>query len=316
MATSENPAGPSGPGTGRKKPETGTWANGTSTGLNGRTSLLLAVAGILAGLGLILAGLIVPPLSGTEETDVVARVNGQPISTQRFYQLALGLNDERRAGGRPTLERSEILERLIEEELFVDRAVELGLPYTDKIVRGYLINSLLTMITDGAMNATPSRSALETFFEENQPWFIPAGKAAVRLVFVAQGGEDGRIQAEAVRTVWEKLPSGEMEFRDPLPIEVPQTLVPLKKLADYLGSETAGKIARLAVGEAAAPGPWMGGWVVARCMDRTAGEAPAFDSVEAQVLETWRRRQAEEAYRDYMEELRHMADIRIVGGQP
>ncbi len=260
MATSENPAGPSGPGTGRKKPETGTWANGTSTGLNGRTSLLLAVAGILAGLGLVLAGLLAPPLSGTAETEVVARVNGRPISAQRFYQLALGLNDERRAGGRPSLERSEILERLIEEELFVDRAVDLGLPYTDKIVRGYLINSLLTMITDSAMNATPARQTLETFFEENQPWFTPAGKAAVRLVFVARGGEEGRTQAEAVRALWEKLPPGEMELQDPLPIEVPQTLVPVKKLADYLGSETAGKIARLAAWEVSSPSPWMA-WI-------------------------------------------------------
>jgi len=278
--------------------------------------VLLAVAGILAGLGMVFAGLVVPTGSGEQEQDIVARVNGRPIASQRFYQLALGLNDERRAGGRPLLERSEILERLIEEELFVGRAVELGLPYSDKIARGYLINSLLSMITHEAMNATPSREILARFFEENLPWFAPARKAAVQLVFVADGGDPGRERAEAVRGAWEQLPPGEMEARDTPPIQVPQTLVPVQKLAEYLGSETAGRIARLAVGETTPPVPWMDGWVVARCTARTAGEPPDFQAVEAQVLEAWRRRQAEEDYRAYMKEVRRTADIRILPGAP
>jgi hypothetical protein len=284
---------------------------------DGRTPVVLAAAGILVGLGLVLTGLLAPPLPGTEETEIVARVNGRPISSRKFDQLALGLNDERRAGGRPTLDRSEILERLIQEELFVGRAVELGLPYSDKIARGYLINSLLTMITDEAMTAVPSRPDLERFFRENLQRFTPARQVAAEFLFVAAPGEEGRARAEALRGGWEQAPgSGPAPSPDPMPFDIPRSLVPVQKLAEYLGSETAGKIARLAVGETTPAMPWMQGWVVARLTDRASGDPPAFEAVESQVLEAFRRRQAEEEYQRYMKEIRRTADIRIVGGGP
>jgi len=279
------------------------------TAAEGRTSLLLAAAGILLGTGMFLFGLGCPPGCGKQETNVVARVNGRPIAAERFYQLALGLNDERRAGGRPLLERSEVLERLIDEELFVDRAVALGLPYQDKIVRGYLINSLLAMITHEAMHESPPRQVLERFYEENLPWFTPARQAAVRLLFVADGGAEGRERLEAARRAWERQPPAEGSTLDPEPVPVPRTPVPVQKLAEYLGSEAAGRIARLALGETTPPMPWMDGWVAARCTWRSAEAPPGFEVVEAQVLEAWRRRRAEEDYRAYLKRLRLEADI-------
>lgn len=289
--------------------------NGTNlpeTHNNGKTCVVLAVVGILIGLGLVLSGLLEPPVSETPETDIVALVNGRPISSARFHRLAEGLNEERRASGRAGLKRSAILDRLIEEELLVSRAVELGLPYSDKIARGYLINSLLTMITDEAMSSSPEQETLEWFFKENPHWFIPAKQVAAQFLFFAEGSEAGRRKAEAIRRKWERLPLGQMESQDPPPLKVPQSLVPVSKLADYLGSETAGKIARLAVGETSPPTPWMDGWIVARCMDRTGGELPAFKDVESQVLETFRRRKAEDDYERYMDNIRIMANIKIV----
>ena len=278
--------------------------------------VVLAALGVLVGLGLVFSGLWVPSRSVETGGEVIAMVNGRPISARHFYQLALGLNDERRAGGVPLLQRSEILERLIDEELFLDRAVELGLPYSDKIARGYLINSLLSMITHEAFGARPPRERLQRFFDENLPWFTPARQVAVQLVFVARGDEEGRTRAEWVRRVWEKLPLGKVVPLDPLPIPVPESRVPVQKLAEYLGGETAGRIARLAVGETSPPAPWMGGWVVARCMERAGGEPPPFHEVEAQVLEAYRHRLAEEHYRAYMREVRRTADVRILVGNP
>lgn len=291
-------------------------SDGASAAAGGRASVMLAAAGVLAGLGLVLFGLWAPPRSLGPGGDVIARVNGRPISAQHFYQLALGLNDERRAGGRPLLARSAILERLIEEELFLDRAVALGLPYSDKIARGYLINSLLAMVTHEALSARPSPEQLERFYRENLPWFTPARQAAVKLVFVAQGDEEGRTRAEGFRRAWEELPPGRVEPLDALPIPVPESLVPVQKLADYLGRETAARIARLAVGETTPPAPWMDGWVVVRCTERSGGEPPPFQEVEAQVLEAYRHRQAEEDYRAYMREVRRAADVRILVVDP
>lgn len=278
---------------------------------NGRTNFVLAVIGILIGLGFVLVGLLEPPLTQAPETDIVATVNGRPISASRFQRLADGLNDELLASERPILKRMEILDRLIEEELLVSRAVELGLPYSDKIARGYLINSLLTLITAEAMTADPEPETLEWFFKKNPQWFTPARQVAAQFVFVAESSEAGRRKAEAIRRRWAGLPLGQMESEDPPPLKVPQSLVPVTKLADYLGSETADSIARLAVGETSPPAPWMGGWIVARCMDRTGGELPAFQDVESQVMETFRRRKAEDDYGRYMDNLRIMADIQI-----
>ncbi len=281
-----------------------------------RWTAVLAVLGILAGLGFVLFGLLEPYPSNDPETDIVALVNGRPISAMRFQSLADGLNEERRARGQQPIERSEILDRLVEEELIVGRAVELGLPYSDKIARGYLTNSLLAMITDEAMSTVPPEEDLERFFKENSQRFTPAEQVAARFLFVAEGGPAGRRKATAIRQRWEKLPLDQMESGDKPPVKVPTSLVPVHKLADYLGGDTAGRIARLAVGETTPPCSWMDGWVVARCLDRTGGRTPAFQDVQSQVLETFRRRRAEEDYEDYMENIRIMADIQILMGDP
>lgn len=290
--------------------------NAPDTGAGRRWTLPLAVAGILVGLGFVLLGLLAPIPSNNQETDIVALVNGRPISALRFQSLADGLNEERKARGLPPLERPEILDRLIEEELIVGRAVELGLPFSDKIARGYLINSLLAMITDEALNTVPPEEDLEWFFNENPQWFTPAEQVAAQFVFVAESGPAGRRKAADIRQRWEKLPLDRIEPQDMPPMKVPTSLVPVHKLADYLGGDTADRIARLAVGETTPPCPWMDGWLVARCMDRAGGRTPAFKEVEPQVLETFQKRQAEKDYEDYMDNIRTMADIEIVTGKP
>ena len=254
-------------------------------------------------------------MSDNRGTDIIALVNGSPIPLSRLHRLAQGLNEERRASGRPLLQRSEILDRLVEEELLVNRAVELGLPYSDKIARGYLVNSLLILITDEAINSAPSQKALKKFFHENPQLFSPATKVATQIIFIEEESEEGRKKAETIRQRWEHLPRGRIEVQDQPPLHVPESLVPIIKLADYLGDETASEIARLAIGETSVPAPWMGGWVVARLMNRTGGQPPPFEDVSPRVLEAFRRQEAEEEYQRYMENIRAMADIKIMAGE-
>lgn len=280
----------------------------------GRMSAVLAVTGILVGLACVLAGLLSPARPGESEADVVARVDDRPIPGARLRQLADGLNRERAARGTPPLPRSEILDRLIEEELLVGRVVELGLPYTDKIARGYLINSLVSMITHDALNAEPPRETLEAYYRKNPAWFVPAVQVAAQLLFVADASEQGRRRAMDLAAQWRQTPPGQTVSADPVPLPVPGSLVPVHKLADYVGAGTTDALARLAVGETTAPAPWMGGWVVARCTDRTAARQPPFEDVAEQVLERYRRDLAEEAYGRYLDGVRAMANIRVLAG--
>ncbi len=112
------------------------------------------ILGVGAAIGILLsvAGALVPATSDFSG-HVIARVNEKGISSQ---DLAFALG--RLSNGRPTTHepRLQVLQHLIDQELLIQRGVEIGLLDSDRTVRKAISMSVIDAIVAAAVATEPS----------------------------------------------------------------------------------------------------------------------------------------------------------------
>jgi parvulin-like peptidyl-prolyl isomerase len=93
---------------------------------------------------------------------------------------------------------------------------------------------------------------------------------------------------------------------------VPRDYLPASKLREYLGPTATRRALELAPGEVSDPLRSATGYHVLRLVDRAPGRVPPFEEIEAEVRAEERRRAGDRALREYLDELRERADVRVV----
>jgi len=96
--------------------------------------LLLLSAGACAGLALAVAGLVAPPETPRLPEGAVAAVNGSLVRSADYERALEALAADRR-DALGASEKRHVLDRLVDEELLVQRAFELGLARQDRRAR-------------------------------------------------------------------------------------------------------------------------------------------------------------------------------------
>ena len=260
-------------------------------------------AGAIAGLVAAAYGLLQqsPPDAGLPE-QAVARVNDRTISTVAFNR-AVGRYAAATNAEIDDAVRAQILEQLIDEELLVQRGLELGMAESQLDVRAAIVQSLVASVTGEADAAAPGDEELLRHFEENQQnftyaamlsvdaWLTDDENAAQEFVAVLRLGGD-TTETDAVRPV-PGLPSG------PMPLDI---------LREYLGSAITAAAAGMPDGSSAVFAR-LGRWMIVRVVSKQAETVPEFESVRARVLLDYRRALADERLREYVENLRRRADV-------
>ncbi len=128
----------------------------------GRALLLLAL-GALTGLALAGWGLFSSAPSGRLPTHAVALVNGKPILHSDFRSQIEVLEGEPFEKTSAT-QRRAVLASMVEEELFVQRGLEVGLPDSDPDVRAALSNAVRVQASADQRAAAINDDALRTLF--------------------------------------------------------------------------------------------------------------------------------------------------------
>ena len=105
-------------------------------------------AGAAAGLLVAAIGVIGErPSADDLPPGAVARVGDALIRAEEYERLVAGLQSDRRSPVDAKLRR-HVLDRMIDEELLVQRAVELGLVDVDRRVRANLTSAMIQSIVD------------------------------------------------------------------------------------------------------------------------------------------------------------------------
>ena len=284
----------------------------------------LLLLGLGAGLGLALAtaGILGSAAeSGGLPDSAIARVNGVPVRADDYGRLVSGLESDLR---RPasTEEQRRVLDRMIEEELLVQRGLELGLARYDRRVRSDLVSAVIAAVSSDAELEEPSEAELKEFYAEQSDFFTQPGRLRVRQIFFGvptRGrGTDGETgPAERAAEARERLERGEdfesvrRSLGDREILEVPGALLPAAKLREYLGPTAVRRALDLEVGGVSEPIRSGTGLHVLQLLAREPDRTPPYAELAPQVRAEWRRRAGDRALRAYLDELRRRADVEV-----
>jgi len=269
-------------------------------------SITILAAGACAGIALAVYGLLATDAPRDLPADAAARVNERLIGNSELADALAALGSDSR-DALDQADRDWILRRLVEEELLVQRALELDLGHTDRAARDALVDAMIRRITRDAAARSPSEDELRDWYADNRALF--AGAPRLRVQALAAPDE------AAARALRQRLESngdgGESTAR--AIAGLPDALLPPAKLRDYLGPRITAALSTAPTGEWLAPLPYAGRWIVARVAGRSEAAAPPYAGIRERVEAAWRRAQMDTALARYLEELRARADIESAG---
>ncbi len=286
-----------------------------------RRSLLILAAGAIVGIMMAAAGFI--DLTGKREfsEDIIAKVNDKYINKEKYNAILNGLATDKRAKITDK-DRAYVLERLIEEELLVQRGIELGLLDSDIVVRSNIVQSMIASVIAEVAGEEISESKLKSFYKENVDFFVVPDRLHVRqVVFRASTGNDNKedgfekalIRASKAFDEFEKgIPYYTVlkRYGDATAIDIPNTLLPPAKLREYIGPTLLKASMTLQSGQISKPIKTSGGYRILIMVDRKNQKEQNFDTIKKEVEAEYRKQRDDRALREYIERLKDWADIK------
>lgn len=265
---------------------------------------LFFIAGLI---GLVAAAVsaIGAPRASAFGVNAAAVVDGSAIPRDALARAVEALRNDKRNPVTPEDERAA-LERLIEEELLVQRGVALGLAETDIGARKAIVQSVLQLAVAERAGVEPSVQELRQFHRDNAGFFAPAARVQGSLVYIKAGAD-----AEArVRDAEAKLKAGARAsaLGDPVAMELPAAPLSPGELRTYLGVSLASAALKGKPGDVIAERS-LDGVRVLRIDGWYAAPSPRYEDVADQVRAEWDRRADEMAVRRYLERLKQRARI-------
>ena len=287
-----------------------------------RRPLVLLALGALTGAGVAAAGLLsASARSGALPSGVVALVNREPIRTDDYLRTVQALANDKRDALTDD-DRRRVLDRLIEEELLVQRGLALGLARQDRRVRSDLTSTVIDSVVGDATERQPEDDELAAFYAANRDFFAGPGRLRVRQVFVrVTTPTDSAAEARAAQAA-RRLRAGEPfdavagELGDPPLMPLPDAVLPPAKLRDYLGPTALRAVLDLDVDEVSDPVRSGTGYHVLQVVEKQPDALPALADIRPQVVAEFRRRAGERALRAYLDELRGSANVVVAEPLP
>lgn len=270
-------------------------------------------AGAALGLGLAILGILdVRVGSPRLPPDAAARVGDQTIRRVDYERVLAGVeNDLRNPIDEAT--RQRVLDRMIDEELLVQHALDLGLASIDRRVRGELTSGLIDSIVGEANAVVLDDAEVARYFEENRDFFTRPGRLRAETIFFSPRRDGSHEDVPA--DIRAALALGELRMgQDPRDVEnrlgdaqvskLPDALLPKAKIRDYVGPTVLQVLEALEVGTWSDPIATGGGFHLARVVEREAPIVPPFEEVEPIVRQDLKRRRGDEMLRRYLDDLR------------
>ncbi|TNE41008.1 MAG: peptidyl-prolyl cis-trans isomerase [Alphaproteobacteria bacterium] len=243
--------------------------------------LLTIAAGI--GLALVLGDLFIARSGapGRLDTETAALVNGAPISADQLARVVAGFESDTRHAATKE-DRAHILERLIEEELLVQRGLAINMAEHDPSVRAALVQSMISLVTTETGAIEPQESDVRAYYDANKELFAAAPQLHLRAYW------------------------GQSRARD---TSVPDTLMPARKLVDYLGPDALKAAMALEKGATSLPIETPQGPLTLELIDKINGQTPPYQEIKEQVRAAYLVNRDERALRAEIDRLKRNAEI-------
>ena len=271
---------------------------------NNKADLRLLALGALAGL--VVAGIGILQQETQIDTlpeNAVARVNDVLIGRDIFDRA---ISRSTNYAGQPVDgDEAMLLQRLIDEELLIQRGVELGMTQSDAVVRQAMIESLIASVTAEADAASPTDEELAQYLADNPERFSYISKVSAE----AWQTDDESVAQEFVAALRANnivTTNGDVQAMPDLPAD----LMTLEILSTYLGPGITAAAAEMPEGGSAVFAR-RGRWLIVRINGKERSTLTDLDAIRNRVLVDYRRNLADTMLRNYVDGLRRRADISV-----
>ncbi len=256
-------------------------------------------AGALFGFLLALIGLLFPEKE-ILLSDTVAEVNGNYIRKDEYFRTLTAISSDSK---NPITKeaRTNVLERLIEEELLVQRGLELGFAREDRLIRASIVRAVIQSIISENVSEKPNVLELRSYFLFNRDKFFKTSRYQVAVYQQSDELSAARISKELRETGSTK--SNNVSY-------IPNTLLPLSKLLDYLGPDVVLALGNLKSGEVSDPIKSGKIFFVVKVFVLEPGSTPDFDFVKEEVEASYIQEKGDRTLREYLDRLKTKSKIK------
>ena len=279
--------------------------------MNERWQNILLLSGLI--IGAVLAANSIVRESNLIEKDWVASVGDIYISKEKYYSQLEGLARDKR-NSITIKDKYYVLERMIEEELLIIRAKELGLLENNQIVRGSIIQQMIKLIISENYLESIEEEKLKKFYQDNIGFFSSASRLRLQQIYFSDSIGNAKERSEEA---YKKLKKGstfqEISLAaDNSALTIPNSMMNLSKVREYIGPTLMNIAKRLEPGEFSTPMKVAGGYKIIFLFDKEFSKPEEFDSIKLKVLKEYQRRQDDESLREYLDDLKGWYEIKRI----
>lgn len=245
----------------------------------------------------------------------VARVNDAIILRADLVRALNAVS----AGKRNPLtddDRAMVLQRLIEEELLVQRALSRGLAGEDTTLRNALVGAMTKDIIARNRAKPVSPVLLRDYYFKNKARFSRPARVFVRAVFLpADDAEKQMARFDSALQDGATAQDLNKRFGGKTP-PVPNGLIPINKLKDYVGPAPVAALKGLRTGQWSSWVKEKNGFWRLYLVNRTRARIPELASVRKQVETAFRDERDDAALRAYIQKLKRQSKIELSADAP
>ena len=271
-----------------------------------------SILGIGLIIGVLLASFAIVERNNITDQNWAAKIEDQLIPYERYQMQLEGLARDKRSP-LTNQDKEYVLERMIEEELLIKRAIDLGMLENNPMARGTIVQQMIKNIVTEGSRIEPQENELIEFFQENIGFFTKANRLRVRQIFFSQDdfGDEAFVKAN---DAFVRLNKGENFEEVALSgsksaLKIPDTLMNLSKVREYIGPSLMREAQLLKPGYSSAPNKVSGGYKIIYLVDREDAIQPEYSNIRNAVLSEFLKRRDDQSLRKYLDNLKNWYDV-------
>lgn len=236
----------------------------------------------------------------------VAKIDERAISKEKYETYLESIAQSRKTGLIES-DPENILERMIDEELLIQRGIDLGMIENNPEIRSMIIQKMISSIVAETDNLRISTKDLKAFYSANQDLFTPSPKLhLIKLSFASDQRASGI-------TAKDFLADGDLAAAKSLAsievISLPNTLLPAMKVREYIGPYLTQVALGLQEGEVSDLIELDDQFHLLVPVQKVIQGAPEFNDIYQEVESEYIRFKGEEMLDEYLEDLRNWYDV-------
>ena len=241
-----------------------------------------------------------------------AQIEDISIPMEKYLLQLDGLSKDKRSP--ITQEDKEyVLERMIEEELLIKRAIDLGMLNNNPMARGTIVQQMIKTIISENDRYEISENELKEFFQENKGFFTKSSRLRVQQIYFSDELFKGRALEEAQKAFNLLQEGRELKMvsmlGSPSALKIPNSLMTLSKVREYIGPSLMNLAKNLEVGTSTPPVMVSGGYKIIYLLDKELAKTPDFNEIKSSISSEFLKRRDDQSLRKYLENLKNWYDI-------